>query len=122
MPEDHVRPRGGTGSQRTRREVAGARHSRRARLRYRFDNSLARGPMALVAWLAGFVLTVALIGAILLNLLSATFGGSLNGSLPEDFWQSVLRTVDSGTFAADTAWPTRLVALTIPLSGVFLEG
>lgn len=67
-------------------------------------------------------LGVAIVGAIVLNLVAATFGGSLNGSLPEDFWQSVLRTLDTGTFANDTQWPARVIALLITLSGIFLAG
>jgi voltage-gated potassium channel Kch len=108
-----VRTRGGTRS---------ARHSWGARLRYRIDHSLSRGPLALVAWLAGITLGVAVGGAIVLNLFQATFGGSLNGTLPEDLWQSVLRTVDTGTFANDTQWPTRIIALLVTLSGIFLAG
>ena len=90
-------------------------------MRYRFDSSLSRGPIALVAWLAGLVLAAAFVGAIVLNVIQATFGGSLNGTLPEDLWQSLLRTVDTGTFANDE-WPARVIALTITLSGVFLAG
>jgi voltage-gated potassium channel Kch len=107
---------------RTRSRSRSAQHSFRARLRYRIDSSLSRGPAALVAWLAAITLGVAVAGAIVLNLIAATFGGSLNGTLPEDFWQSILRTVDTGTFANDTQWPTRIIALFVTLSGIFLAG
>ena len=120
---DAGRRRGKAVRQRTRLHFAApGSYSLRARLRYRFDTSLARGPIALVAWLAGLVLLVAVAGAIFINVISATFGGSLNSTLKEDLWQSILRTVDTGTFSSDTEWPTRLVALTITLSGIFLAG
>jgi ion channel POLLUX/CASTOR len=102
--------------------VTAPKPSLRLRLRYRFDHSLSRGPLALVAWLAMLTIGVAVLGAVVLNVIQATFGGSLNGTLPEDLWQAVLRTVDTGTFANDTQWPTRLVALGVTLSGIFLAG
>ncbi len=104
------------------RRRPGVRHSWRIRLRYRIDHGLSRGPLALVAWLGGLTVAVAVVGAVFLNLIAGTFGGSLNGSLPEDLWQSVLRTLDTGTFANDTQWPTRLIGLAVTLSGIFLAG
>jgi voltage-gated potassium channel Kch len=76
----------------------------------------------LVAWLAGLVLLATLGGALVLNAVRASFGGSLNGSLPEDLWQSLVRTIDTGTVANDTQWPARIIALGITLSGIFLAG
>jgi voltage-gated potassium channel Kch len=51
----------------------------------------------------------------------------VNGGEPIDnpfdaFWQAMLRVVDSGTFAADATWPTRLVGLFITVCGIFLAG
>src|SRR5438105_2611133 len=119
---DAMARQGKSATARTRGRSRSARHSLRSRLRYRIDHSLARGPTALIAWLAGITLGVAVGGAIVLNLVAATFGGSLNGTLPEDLWQSILRTVDTGTFANDTQWPTRIIALFVTLSGIFLAG
>lgn len=114
--------RGKAVRQRTRVAGTARKHAFRARMRYRFDSSLAKGPIILVVWLAGLVLLSAIVGAVFLNLIRATFGGSLNASLPEDIWQALLRSVDTGTFASDTQWPTRVIALLITLSGIFLAG
>jgi len=119
---DSARRRGKAVRQRTRVLSTARQHPLRARLRYRFDSSLSKGPLALVAWLAGLTLMVALLGAVFLNIIRAAFGGSLDRSLPEDIWQALLRSIDTGTFASDSQWPTRVIALFITLSGIFLAG
>jgi hypothetical protein len=57
--------------------------------------------------------------AVVANL---TFAGGTGESFGEELWQAMLRTLDSGSFAADTAWPTRSVALLVTLAGIFLAG
>ncbi len=78
--------------------------------------------MVLVLWLGALVLLSAFVGALFLNVIRATFGGSLDTSLTEDIWQALLRSVDTGTFASDAQWPTRIIALLITVSGIFLAG
>ena len=92
------------------------------KLRYRFDNAMARGPLIVVAWLGGLSLAVMLITALLAVLTNLTFAGGSHDGFAESFWQAMLRTVDAGSFAADTAWPTRILALFITLAGIFLAG
>jgi Trk K+ transport system NAD-binding subunit len=43
-------------------------------------------------------------------------------NFPEAFWQSMLRTLDPGTFGGDQGWPTRIVALVVTVTGIFLGG
>jgi hypothetical protein len=93
-----------------------------ARLRYRFDNALARGPFVVISYLALLTLFVIVLGAIVSTLFGMTFGGGIDGSFPEAIWQSMLRMVDAGTFAGDTAWPTRMLAIVVTLIGIFLAG
>lgn len=96
----------------------------RARLRYRFDLALSKGPSVVIGWLG--MLTVALIS--LVALVIALFGlTGVNGESDdlgpfEAFWQAMLRVFDSGTFAGDTGTATRLVSLFITLAGIFIAG
>ena len=90
--------------------------------RYRFDNALGRGPMVVIAYLALLSLAVVVLTAIIAVAASLSFGGSNGTSFGEDVWQALLRTVDAGSFAADTAWPTRALALVTTLIGIFLAG
>ncbi len=93
-----------------------------ALLRYRFDNALARGPFVVVAYLALLSLLIVVVTAVVSVLAGFEFGGSNDDSFVENVWQAMLRTVDAGSFAADTAWPTRVLALLTTLGGIFLAG
>jgi len=98
------------------------RASSLARLRYRFDNALSRGPFVVIAYLALLSLLVVVVTAVISVAAGFEFGGSNNDSFVENVWQAMLRTVDAGSFAADTAWPTRTLALLTTLGGIFLAG
>src|SRR4051794_34610420 len=93
-----------------------------ARWRYKFDNALSRGPIVVIAYLGALTLLVVVAVAVVATLFKMTFGGALNENFTEDLWQSMLRVLDSGTFAADGPWPTRMVALLVTLAGIFLAG
>ncbi|MEO7555086.1 MAG: NAD-binding protein, partial [Acidimicrobiales bacterium] len=105
-----------------RRKAAPVKPGSLARLRYRFDNALSRGPFIVIAYLGGLTLFVVFLVALVATLTEVTFGGGLNHNFTEDLWQSMLRVLDSGTFAADGPWPTRLLALLVTLAGIFLAG
>jgi hypothetical protein len=93
-----------------------------AKLRYRFDNALARGPFVVIAYLGLLVLLIIFVSALVATISGITFGGSASEGFFEDLWQAMLRMVDAGTFAGDAAWPTRLVALLVTVLGIFLAG
>ncbi len=93
------------------------RASLRAKLRYRFDNALARGPVVVIGYLGLLFLAVIVVVAVI-----ATVAGLWAGdNLVEAFWQSVLRTIDPGA-ADDTGWPTRVFGLMITVTGILLGG
>ena len=74
--------------------------SLRARLRYRFDNVLARGTTAALAWLGLVTFAAVLFSAMLLTLFGVTFTGSGESGLVEDIWQSLLRILDPARWPA----------------------
>jgi ion channel POLLUX/CASTOR len=95
----------------------------RARLRYRFDNAISRGAWVVIGYLG--LVTLMIVGAAALvaaTLHLAGFGGRGPLGLLEAFWQMLLRVVDGGTFAGDTNWPARVVALLVTLAGIFIAG
>jgi hypothetical protein len=94
----------------------------RTRVRYRFDNLLARGTWAVLVWLGIVTLIAVVISSALLTAFRVTFAGSEENSFAEDFWQSLLRTVDAGTMAADVGWGPRLLALAITIFGILVAG
>ncbi|MDQ4068965.1 MAG: hypothetical protein M3203_05760 [Actinomycetota bacterium] len=95
------------------------RPSLRQRLRYRFDNSLAHGPLALIGWLGVVVAAIIVVAAVVGHFL---LRGGEGTPFLEDFWESLIRVLDASAFQAETAWPSRVVALAVTLLGVFVGG
>ena len=103
------------------------------RLRYAFDNTMSKGPIALIAWLALISLVFILVMATLI-----TVTGVANPPAPEnpdelnanaepapDFfeiaWRSLMRTMDAGTMGGDTGSPGYLFGMfVVTLGGVFI--
>ena len=94
----------------------------RERLRYRFDNVLARGTGVALFWLGAVTVAAVLVSSLLLTLFGVTLSGSENGAWLEDFWQSLLRILDTGTMAGDVGWGRRVLALVVTLFGVLIAG
>ncbi|MEO8195789.1 MAG: potassium transporter TrkA [Thermoanaerobaculia bacterium] len=97
--------------------------SMRERLAYAFDNSLSRGPVVLIAWLA--LLSLGLI--VVFTALVWTTGiapESAEGGHPDlatVVWMTLMRTLDSGTVAGDTgSWTFLLTMLVVTFGGIFV--
>src|SRR5688572_13276792 len=95
-------------------------HSLAARLRYRFDNAMARGPIVVVAYLAVLTLVIVAIAALIIVVAGLSFDGESDPGFIEAMWQSILRTLDPGTFSGDAGWPIRIVTFAVTLTGLFL--
>jgi ion channel POLLUX/CASTOR len=97
------------------------RFTLRQRLRYAFDNSMSRGTVALIGWLA--LAAGALIAAVSgLVMLIAPFkeDGTPYG-FAELFWMGLMRTLDAGTMGGDGgSWPFLFSMFAATLGGVFL--
>src|SRR6185503_4301736 len=90
------------------------------RLQYRFDNVMSRGTAALIAALAIITILVVAAAAALIAFGKITQTGGEHLTFIEAAWESLVRTLDSGTFGADTGWAFRLVMLGVTLGGVFV--
>jgi voltage-gated potassium channel Kch len=92
--------------------------SRRDRLRYAFDNFMARGTIALIAGL--FV--VSAIGIFVISLVITIMGLSGEGmTLPDLLWASLMRTLDAGTMGGDTGSAGFLLGmLAVTFGGIFV--
>lgn len=95
----------------------------RDHLRYRFENTLSRGPIALIGWLALLsTLIVALATLLIWSLHLRTAPdepGSQLGPL-EGAWQSMLHALDPGTLAGDQGWLLRALMLLVTIGGIFI--
>jgi voltage-gated potassium channel Kch len=90
----------------------------RDRLRYAFDNFMARGTIALIAGL--FV--VSAIGIFAISLIIAIMGLTGEGmTLPDLLWASLMRTLDAGTMGGDTGSAGFLLGmLAVTFGGIFV--
>lgn len=93
------------------------------RLRYRFDNTMSKGPIALIGWLT--VLSVALI--VIMSIIMVVTGIAPEGEdgkplgLGAVMWISLMRTMDSGAIGGDTGTAPTLGALfVVTIGGIFI--
>lgn len=95
------------------------------RLRYWFDNWMARGPIALMALLGlATVVFVAVLGTIAWIVLTLIGDGGNLGDERESpldlIWRSLMRTLDPGTMGGDTGWPFRIMMLIVTIGGLVI--
>ncbi len=91
------------------------------RFRYHFDNLMSRGTPALIGMLFVLSLIVVFIAGTVIS--AAGFvqeGETVRLGLGEAMWESLMRTLDSGTMGGDTGTGFRLVMLFVTLGGVFV--
>lgn len=92
--------------------------SQRERLRYWFDNTMSRGPVALIAWL--FLVSVLLI-AILSGIVVALGLDPDKRGFIQVAWAGLMRTLDAGTMGGDEgSWTYLLLMLAVTLGGIFI--
>jgi len=89
------------------------------RWRYAFDNFMAKGTVSLIGGLALvsslFILVMAgLVTAINLSPADSPW------DFPEALWETLMRTLDTGTVGADKGWFFRLVMLFVTFGGIFV--
>lgn len=91
------------------------------RLRYKFDNYMSRGTIALIGGLALLSLVIILLAGTILYFGQVAEGDSTEGiTFLDAVWQSLMRTLDAGTMGGDTGWRYRLIMFAVTLGGVFI--
>jgi voltage-gated potassium channel Kch len=93
----------------------------RQKFQYRFDNLMSRGTPAMVGMLFLLSFTVIVLAAAIISGFRITQidqTGTL--SFGEAFWESMMRTLDSGTMGGDTGLGFRIIMLFVTLGGIFV--
>jgi voltage-gated potassium channel Kch len=90
------------------------------KLRYKFDNLMAKGTIALIGWLGLLSLLLVIIAAVILTLTGFTQDDSETMGFVEAAWKSLMRTLDPGTMGGDTGWGFRITMLGVTLGGIFI--
>ncbi|MET3962461.1 voltage-gated potassium channel Kch [Marmoricola sp. OAE513] len=118
-----ARTKGAIGASSGPRRQSAAKVGGAERLRYAFDNSMARGTPALVAWLAAATFVLILVfGTIvaLFNMRDDDPGAQHQGFFWELF-QALMHALDPGTVAGDSGtWRFLLTMLALTLAGLFI--
>ena len=91
----------------------------RQKLQYRFDNLMSRGTPAMVGMLFLLSLVIVVIAGAVISLTGFSQDGQ---RLPfaEATWESLMRTLDSGTMGGDIGTGYRAVMLFVTLGGIFI--
>jgi voltage-gated potassium channel Kch len=94
------------------------------KFRYRFDNVMARGPLAIIGLLGlitfVFIVVMAAILVVFRIFPAPTEFPKSSDNFGELLWQNMLRALDSGTFASDVGWGYRVAMLLVTLVGIFV--
>ena len=92
------------------------------RLRYRFDNFMARGTIALIAGLGAITLVITIAAAAVVTFTGLGRAAGWRFGFGEAGFQSLIRELDSGAFGVDTGWGLRIVMLLVTIGGIFILG
>jgi len=90
------------------------------RVRYAFDNYMARGTGALISGLGMVSLVIIIVMAAVISLFKIAPGDGEPVGFIEAAWLSLMRTLDAGTMGGDEGWGFRLVMFLVTLGGVFV--
>jgi voltage-gated potassium channel Kch len=90
------------------------------RLRYRFDNFMARGTIALIAGLGAITLVITVAAAAVVTFTGLGRAAGWRFGFGEAGFQSLIRELDSGAFGVDAGWGLRIVMLLVTIGGIFI--
>ena len=90
------------------------------KFQYRFDNLMSRGTPAMVGMLFVLSLIVVFVAGAIITLADFTQDGGTPLPFGEAAWESLMRTLDSGTMGGDTGPGFRAVMLFVTLGGIFV--
>jgi ion channel POLLUX/CASTOR len=88
------------------------------RVRYRFDNTISRGTLPVIGYLALITFALVFGAALILAITGTAINEDTHPGLGEAFWQSLLRILDPGTFSGDNGWFLRIVMLIVTIIGI----
>ncbi len=90
------------------------------RLRYAFDNSMSKGAIALMGYLALASLALIVVAGLVVIIFRIAPAGSEQPGFFEAMWLSLMRTLDSGTMGGDEGTGFRATMLFVTLGGIFI--
>ena len=92
------------------------------RLRYRFNNTISRGTVALISWLFAVLVILVFMSSLLVYTTGTApeIGGHRPGFF-ETLWLNLMRTIDPGNVGGDErSWPFLLSMLAVTMGGILV--
>jgi voltage-gated potassium channel Kch len=89
-------------------------------IRYKFDNMMSKGPIAMISLLAILSFLIVAIAGVVIWLFHISPAGEEPMGFIEGSWQSLMRTLDSGTMGGDAGWGFRFISFFVTLGGIFI--
>src|SRR3712207_4963441 len=92
------------------------------RLRYWFDNTISRGPVALIGWLFTVIAALVLTSSLIVYATGiAPEAGGRRPNFLETLWLHLMRTIDPGNVGGDQgSWPFLLSMLAVTAGGILV--
>lgn len=94
--------------------------SLRALLRYRFENTLSAGTVAIIGWLAVISFIIILIAASFIELLGVSQEPDKKIGFFEALWAGLMHALDAGTLGGDNGMVYRFIMLLVTIAGIFV--
>src|SRR5436190_42009 len=91
----------------------------RQKIKYKFDNIMAAGTIAVIGWLFLISLILIVVTGAIVAFGELTQDTGQTWDFMEATWQSVMRVIDTGNVANDTGWGLRPTMLILTLGGLF---
>ena len=94
----------------------------RQRLRYEFDNTMSRGTISLIGWLAIVTLLLVIVVSLFLTIVGAAPSSSAGGQpgFGDTIWLSLKHAFNTGTVWGDTGtFPFMLAMFVVSFGGIF---
>ncbi|TAJ46786.1 MAG: potassium transporter TrkA [Herbiconiux sp.] len=92
----------------------------RERLRYRFDNWMSRGPVALMLLLGAATVVFVVVLAVIVYVVHAYPDDAESADFLEIVWGNFMRAIDAGTLGGDVGWGFRGLMLVVTIGGLLI--
>ncbi|MGD8166802.1 CASTOR/POLLUX-related putative ion channel [Herbiconiux sp. P16] len=92
----------------------------RERVRYRFDDWMSRGTIALMLLLGAATLLFVIILAVVVYVVHAYPDDASSADFLDVLWGNLMRTLDPGTMGGDSGWGFRALMLVVTIGGLII--
>lgn len=90
------------------------------RIKYEFENTLSKGTIAIIGWLAFLSILIVVIAGSIITIGQISQNPEEKLEFFEAAWQSLMHALDAGAVGADQGWSFRFVMLLVTIGGIFI--